>query len=108
MTFFSKNYIFFLLIQILCTIFDNLLASIEANKMFSFLKEKHIEPLQINEKNKIFTNVKALIMYKFGSVILNGTDNIIISKMLNIATVGIVSNFNLIINTLTTLFLMNY
>lgn len=98
-----KNYVLFLLIQIASTLLDNVIASIEANKRYPFLNDKNITPLPKNEKNKIFTNVKALVMYKFGSVILNGTDNIIISSMLNIATVGIVSNFNLIITTLTTL-----
>lgn len=100
---FIKNYIMFLLVQIACTFIDNFIASIIANKKYSFLKEKNIIPLQKNEKDNIFKNVKALVLYKFGSVILNGTDNIIISSMLNIATVGIISNFNLIISTLTTL-----
>lgn len=98
-----NNYILFLIIQILCTLIDNLIASVVANQNYPFLKEKTDEHLQPEEKKNIFTNVKALVMYKFGSVILNGTDNIIISKMLNIATVGIVSNFNLIITTLSTL-----
>lgn len=99
----TKNYILFLIIQILCTFLDNFMASLEANRRCSFLKDKNIISLPNDEKNKIFKNVKALIMYKFGSVILNGTDNIIISAMLNIATVGVLSNFNLIITTLTTL-----
>lgn len=98
-----NNYILFLIVQILSTFFDNLIASIEANKRYTFLKDKKVNPLSEVEKKNIFRNVKSLVMYKFGSVILNGTDNIIISKMLNIATVGIVSNFNLIIATLTTL-----
>lgn len=98
-----NDYILFLIIQIVSTLLDNLIASIEANRRFKFLKDKNVKPLPQTEKSKIFTNVRALVMYKFGSVILNGTDNIIISSMLNIATVGIVSNFNLIINTLTTL-----
>ena len=56
-----------------------------------------------DEKKGIFNNVKSLVMYKFGSVILNGTDNIIISNMLGVAIVGIVSNFTLLVNTVSTI-----
>lgn len=98
-----KNFILYLIIQILCTVIDNLLATYKANKMFPFLNEKDYKKIEQVEKCNIFKNVKSLIVYKFGSIILNGTDNIIISKMLNLTTVGIVSNFNLILTTITTL-----
>lgn len=99
----TKNFVYYLLIQIICTLFDNIIASIKADKMFVFLKDKDVTELNKEEKKGIFSKVKALILYKFGSVILNGTDNIIISKMLGLISVGIVSNFNLLINTITQL-----
>lgn len=97
-----KNYILYLIIQIFCTILDNLLASYQANKLFKYLKDKNINKISKDETDSIFKNVKSLILYKFGSVILNGTDNIIISKLLGLTTVGIMSNFTLLINTINT------
>ena len=45
------------------------------------------------EKKSIFTNVRALFLYKFGSVVLNGTDNIIISALIGVIAVGLSSNY---------------
>jgi len=99
----TKNFILYLMIQIICTIIDNIISAHKANVMFPYLKDKTVKKIETKEKNKIFTNVKSLIMYKFGSIILNGTDNIIISKMLGLVSVGLLSNYNLLINTITTL-----
>jgi len=98
----TRNFILFLIIQIVCNFIDNILSYIIANNMFPYLKEKNIKPLNDSEKGKIFRNVRSLVMYKFGSIILNGTDNIIISKMLGIVSVGLLSNYNLLINTINT------
>lgn len=98
--FITKNFILYLIIQIICTFFNNYFVSKKADKMYSYIKEKNEDTLTKREKKAIYLNVKSLTMYKFGSVILNGTDNIIISAMLGVATVGIYSNYTLIINAI--------
>lgn len=94
-------YIIFLIIQILTTLLDNIYVSRKANKMYPFLLDQTIKPLDKKERNSIFSNVKALFLYKFGSVILNGTDNIIISAIIGITAVGLNSNYVLIISAIT-------
>ena len=93
----TKNFIIYLVIQIGGTILENFYLSHVANKMYPYLKEKNIEKLNKKESKDIFSNVKSLVIYKFGGVIMNGTDNILISALINVSTVGIVSNYNLII-----------
>lgn len=99
----TKNFIVYLIIQILCTFIDNLICSMIANKLFPYIKDKKRNKLSKKEKKQIFSNVKSLVLYKFGSIILNGTDNIIISTLYGLTTVGLLSNFNLLLNTITTL-----
>lgn len=96
----THNYIFYLITQIICTIVENILISIKADKMYPFLKDKNIKKLSKKETSTIFDNVKSLAIYQFGSVIMNGTDNIMISALINVKTVGIVSNYTLIITSL--------
>lgn len=96
----TKNFIIYLIIQIGGTILENFYLSYVANKMYPYLKDKNVKELDKKESNKIFSNVKALVIYKFGGVILNGTDNILISALINVGTVGIVSNYTLIINSI--------
>lgn len=71
--------------------------------MYPFLREGTPRSLEKEEQASIFANVKALFLYKFGSVVLNGTDNIIISAIIGIAAVGLNSNYVLIISALTAL-----
>lgn len=95
----TKNYYFYLITQILSTFIENLILYKVAEKMYPFLKEKNIKKLNKVEQNGIFSNVKALAIYQIGTVVMNGTDNILISAMLNVSIVGLVSNYTLIINS---------
>lgn len=94
----TKNYIVYIIIQILGTILINIISSYFANKMFPFIKEKNIVPLTKKEEKNIFEDVKALVFYNAGYVVSNGTDNIIISSFIGVAKVGLLSNYT----TLTT------
>lgn len=97
----THNFIIYLIILIICTIGQNIALSIKADKMFPILKENNNNVLLEEEKKSIFDNVKALFVYKFGSVILNGTDNIIISSLINVSAVGIASNYTMLITNVT-------
>lgn len=99
----TKNYIVFLLIQIIFTLSENIYMSKKADYIYPFLKEKNIQKLDTKEKKIIFSNVVALFFYKFGSVILNGTDNIIISAIVGVTAVAINSNYMMIISAITTI-----
>lgn len=99
--FFTHKYLTYLLIYIACTIGQNVALSIKADKMYPFITEKNDSKLGKKETDQIFANVKALFVYKIGSVILNGTDNIIISAIINVGTVGIASNYTMLMNNVT-------
>ncbi len=98
-----KDYIGFLIIQIVFTFIENVLVSIKADKMYPFLKSKEKVKLDKTTKNEIIKNTKAMMMHKIGGVVVNSTDNILISKLIGLAVVGIYSNYLLIINALNTI-----
>jgi len=97
----THEYILFLLIQIASTVLNNIITARKADKMYPYLKEGSPKPLDKAESKGIFANVRALFLYKFGSVVLNGTDNIIISMLIGITAVGLCSNYLLVISALT-------
>ncbi|MBP3597211.1 MAG: sugar translocase [Clostridia bacterium] len=101
----TKNYIIYLILEIIFTLLQNISISLKADKMFPFLKEQSDENLSKEEKVSIFKNVKALIVYKFGSIIMFGTDNIILTTMINVSTVGLCSNYTMIINSVKSIIL---
>lgn len=95
----TKNFIVYLVIQILGTFLENIIIAIKADRMYPYLKEKNVQKLSKEESKSIFDNVKSLVVYKFGGVIMNGTDNILISALINVSTVGLCSNYTMIINS---------
>lgn len=96
----TKNYVLFLVCQIVFTLTENLINSMIADRIYPYLKEKNIEKLDISEKKEIKNNVRAMLFHKLGSVIINSTDNIIISKYIGLVAVGLYSNYYMITNAL--------
>ena len=92
-----KSFILYLSILVLCTFLNNIFLSIKAEKLFPYIKEK-AKPLPTKEIKKIFWDIQALAVYKFASVILNGTTNIILSALFSIEVVGIYANYMLFIH----------
>ncbi len=91
----THQFLIYLLIQIIFTILDNIVCSCIADKLYPYLKEE-AKQLASDKTKKIFKDVKALALYKFGSVILNGTDNILISALVGVKEVGLASNYVLL------------
>ncbi len=96
----TKNYILFLICQICSTLFENIMVSIKANKMYPYIKEKNIEKLEKEEYDKIRKNVFAMLFHKVGATVVNSTDNILMSKFVGIISVGLYSNYYMITNAL--------
>lgn len=98
----THAYIVYLVIQIFFTVVENSVCAIIANRLYPYLKEE-AQPIEKKESERIFRDVKALALYKFGSVILNGTDNILISAMVSVKEVGLASNYVLLTHSCNTL-----
>ena len=99
---YTKNYYYYLIVKIVCQLFENLILSFIANKYYPFIKNKAKELSKEKEKN-IFIKVKAMILHKIGGILVFSTDNLIINKFLGLIAVGIYSNYNLIINSINNL-----
>ena len=102
--FMTKNYYLYLGIKIVCQILENFVCYIIASKMYPILNEKNIKKLDKITTKDIFKKVKALIYHKLGYSVVCGTDNILISSFFGVVTVGLYTNYNMIISSLNTLF----
>jgi O-antigen/teichoic acid export membrane protein len=99
----TKNYVVFLVLQVLSTWLENLILARKADKLFPYLKEKNVKPMDKTDSQVIFRNVAAMSMHKIGAVVVNSTDNILISKLIGLATAGLYSNYYTIIHPLQTI-----
>lgn len=96
----TGNFILFLMISVACTISGNICMSKKADHLFPYLKEPYSEKLPHEERHGIFRNVKAMLMHKLGNVVVNNTDNLLISSFVGVVTAGIYSNYFLIIGSI--------
>lgn len=92
----THNFLLYLGLQITSGILQNVAVARKTDKLFPFLKKKNPDPLPTEEVNKIKKNVKALAIYKIGTLSLNSTDNIIMSKFVGLLSVGLYSNYYLL------------
>lgn len=99
----TKQFIPYLIIMIITTFLNNLYVAHKADKMYPYLKERNVEPLGKEEVDGIVTNVKALVVYKVGGIILESTDSIFISSLINVLTVGLYANYKMLINVFKTM-----
>ncbi|MDE6461803.1 MAG: hypothetical protein K2L32_03390 [Muribaculaceae bacterium] len=90
------NFIFYLIVQIANTIIQDIVIARKTDRLYPYLKKHKNSKLPIEEIAEIKRNVKALIIYKLGTLSLNSTDNIIISKFVGLLQVGFYSNYWLI------------
>lgn len=96
-----KNYILFLIIQVFRNIIANGILYIKSKKMYPNVDENKVGNLPKEKTKEIFKNVRDLMLYKISSTINTGTDNIIITKMVDLSTVGIASNYSLLISAVS-------
>ena len=97
-----KNYSLYLLALISGTLFNNVLISLYANKYYLHIFSVNGVQIDTNEKKNIFRMIKSTILYKIGVVIVNNTDNILISILVSTVAVGMYSNYMMIVNVINT------
>lgn len=97
---YTKNFILFLLINIATTVICNICISVRADRLYPYLRDKEVKRLPKEEKHEIFQNIRAMLMHKVGTVIVNNTDNLILSAFTGLASVGSYSNYYLVIGSI--------
>lgn len=98
-----RNYLGYLLIQTVGTFLYNVLISRIAVRLFPYIHEKDVKPLPKEEKHTLFANIRDLMIQKFSSLLVNSTDNILITYFSGLAITGVTSNYTLLVNTLNSL-----
>ncbi|MXI87567.1 lipopolysaccharide biosynthesis protein [Sphaerochaeta halotolerans] len=96
-----NSFLWYLLSASIIELLHKIFVNRYINKRYAYLTDAPNENLSKEELAPIIKNIKALIFHKIGSVSVHQTDNILISTFINITTVGIVSNYTLVITSIT-------
>ena len=93
-----KDFVGYLVIQVLCTLGGNLVLNHIANRKYPYLNDKSLIDMSRFDKKGLVENIKATFVYKISGVLLNNSDNIIISVMVGTVYVGYYSNYYMVFN----------
>lgn len=93
------SYWLYIVLILLTTVSENYMAAKKADRVYSYLQEeKNVQSLPGDIKNTIVKNIKAMIAHKIGGMAIFSTSNLILSKFVGLAAVGLYSNYYLIIS----------
>lgn len=98
----TRNFILYLAVQQAIQFLPNIMVSCMVDKEFPYLKECHELP-EREERNGILKNIGAMSMHKLSTIIVRNTDSLLMSSFIGLATVGLYSNYRLVINALNNL-----
>lgn len=93
------DYHIYVLSSTLIAVLYNIVISIAAERKYPEVFKARNDVL-IN-KQEIFKRIRATFLYKLGAVMINSTDNILISALAGITFVGLYSNYLSVISTFT-------
>lgn len=94
----TQSYTYYLLVFIVKHILYGLALSYQVRKLYPFLmQQKEYVAVKTQEKKRIFEKIRDVFGYRFASVFITGTDNILISILVGTIWVGYYSNYDLII-----------
>lgn len=97
----THSYIVYLWVQVFFTYAQNFYCSYIAQKQYPFINKKIKLPFK--EVKEIFKNLYSVFLYKISGVLLNATDNTLISVLVGTGMVGYYSNYSLITTKVATL-----
>lgn len=98
-----RSYIPYLLVKTVGIVVSNFLTAHIVNREYPFIRKKKVSPLDKQEKKTFFVNVKALTINKLCTILVNNTDNIVITYFNGLITTGIASNYLQLMSILTQL-----
>ena len=94
---FTQNFIFYLLIETILNIIGNMIMSYIVDRLYKYLYNEEITPINQEEKEKFIRNIKGNTLGSIGAKIVFQTDSILMAKFINLAAIGIYGNYTYVL-----------
>ena len=99
--FLTENFMVYLLTAAGVELAQKIFVNQYLNHCYPYLKDKNVVKLAKEETDEVIHKTKALVFHKVGDVARLQTDSIIISSFVSVALVGVVDNYNYVINSVS-------
>lgn len=94
---FTQNFIFYLLIESVLNIINNVLLSRIVDRLYNYLYNEEITPINQEEKDKFIRNIKGNMLGSIGEKVVFQTDSILMAKFISLAAIGIYGNYTYVL-----------
>ena len=91
------------MLMIFATVGENVLLTSISNKKYPYLKSKYTQKLDMKILKDIKKNVFAMMFHRVGDVVINASDNMIITRFASLLLTGLYSNYVIIISSIRTI-----
>lgn len=97
------NFILFLIVKSLGKYVSNLILSVYIGRKYPYTRAKQVKPVEKEIKQDIYRKIRGLLCHKLGKLLITGSDSIVITIVLGIATMNLYANYHLVIGGVTSL-----
>lgn len=102
---FTKDFLGYLVLQILFTVLMNVILHRVSLKMYPYLRKLPRKPnISEDSRKRIYSNSRSMFITKLSNVALNQTDSIIISILFGTVMVGYYSNYYMLITYIVSIY----
>lgn len=92
-----RDFLLYSVIGLMANVLTNIFVSVTVDKMYPYMGERSIVPLNRSEKKNIFKDVFGMSLFKINTAIVNSADNILISAFIHVRTVALYGNYQTVI-----------
>ena len=96
----TQNFMIYLICQSIGVFINNVIVSMWAKHDYPYIEIKNVKPITKKEKRQMAVNIKALTINKIAAMLVNNTDNIVITYFNGLISTGVISNYTLLTGTL--------
>ena len=96
----TQNFMIYLICQSIGVFINNVIVSMWAKHDYPYIEKKNVKPITKKEKRQMAVNIKALTINKIAAMLVNNTDNIVITYFNGLISTGVISNYTLLTGTL--------
>ena len=101
-----RSFELYLIAHIIGTLTQYIITSWIAKRKYKNIIRHEKLSIDIDTKNEIIKNVKAMFLHKVGTVFVNSTDSIIISSVVGLAILGKYSNYTTLITAMISIIIL--
>ena len=96
----THDYGVYIFLYLVFNVGKNIVLAVWADRLYPYLKNRKVAKLETRERKSIVRNIKALSLHKFGEVAIGSIDSLLISLLVDLRTLGLYANYQIITNAL--------